>query len=214
MKIDLKNKKTLAIIFVSFILLILVCVSIYLIANSNKQSKLSKLYNKLQNNEQYSFVMNQDDGYKINMAKKGDSTSIDMESEDMHTTTLEKEGKAYFINHDEKEYSTYDEATANDNILFDELRRVSEINPLKGKEKINNKTYNYEEYKGYSGFMYSSNIDIEEENIKTRFYFSGNDLKYIKTIIDEGEEELIEVNLTYSADDKLFEIPSDYTEMK
>lgn len=216
MKIDLKNKKTILIISVCIIAVILICGGIYFIVNKNqnKESRISQLYTKLENSEKYSFIMNQSDGYKINMAKKGNITSIDMNSEDMHTTTLVKEGKAYFINHDEKIYSAYEDATANENILFEELSRVKSMEKIEGKEKINGKEYKYEEYTGYSGFMYSSNIDVEEESIKTKFYFDKNDLKYIKTIIADGEEELIEVSISYAPEDSLFEVPSDYEEIK
>lgn len=214
MKVDFKNKKTIIIVAVCIVLIVLIGIGAICLINKNNDNKVAKLYTKLENAQKYSFVMNQSDGYKINMAKKDNVTSIDMNSEDMHTTTLVKDGKAYFVNHDEKIYSSYDEATANENILLDELSRLKDITSVKGREKINGKTYNFEEYTGYSGFMYSSNIDVEEENIKTRFYFSGNDLKYIKTIISEGEEELIEVNLTYEPEDSLFEVPTDYEEIK
>lgn len=212
MKIDLKSKKSILILVISIIVIVLIVIGTVCITNSNS-NKLVKLYDKLENSEKYLFEMKQSDGYQIKMAKNGNATSIDMESEDMHTTTLVKDQKAYFINHDEKIYSVYNEATANENILFDEFDKVKEKAPLKGKEKINGKSYNYEEYAGYSGFMYSSNIDVEEENIKTKFYFEGNNLKYIKTIITNQEEELIEVNLTYDPANNLFEIPEEYKEM-
>ena len=49
----------------------------------------------------------------------------------------------------------------------------------------------------------------DEEKAKTRFYFEGDQLVYIKTII-EDEQELLKVDISNQVDEKLFEIPSDY----
>lgn len=214
MKIDFKDKKTLIISIVCIVLIILICVGLICLLIKNNSNKISRLYNDLQKAEKYSFILKQDDGYQIIMAKKGNETSIDMQGEDVHTTTIVKDGKAYFVNHDEKTYSTYDEMVANENILLDELSELSKKEYSKGNEKIDKKSYSYEEYKGYSGFMYSSNIDVEEENINTKFYFKGKDIKYIKTIISEDETEKIETSLSYEPDDSLFNIPEDYEEAK
>ena len=59
--------------------------------------------------------------------------------------------------------------------------------------------------------MDSNLYSADETNIKTRFYYSGNDLKYIKTIT-ENNEELLEIKIEYEADDSLFEIPEGYTD--
>lgn len=213
MKIDFKDKKTIIITITCVVLIALIIVGVLLL-NNCKDSKISKLYENLQKAEKYSFILKQDDGYQIIMAKKGKETSIDMQGEDVHTTTIVKDGKAYFVNHDEKTYSTYDEMVANENILLDELSELSQKEYSKGTEAIDKKSYNYEEYKGYSGFMYSSNIDVEEENINTKFYFKGKDIKYIKTIISEDETEKVETSLSYEPDDSLFNIPEDYEEAK
>ena len=52
----------------------------------------------------------------------------------------------------------------------------------------------------------------ENEEVKTRFYFKGDKLAYIKTIIGE-KQELLKVDISYDVDNNLFEIPSDYKEM-
>ena len=60
-------------------------------------------------------------------------------------------------------------------------------------------------------------IDADnEENVKTRFYYDGENLVYIKNMIDQdGEklEELIQAECNYEVNEKLFEIPEDYAEV-
>ena len=53
--------------------------------------------------------------------------------------------------------------------------------------------------------------NTETSEIKTRFYFDGSQLVYIKTITKDSEE-LLKVNLTYKVQNQSFEIPSDYVE--
>ena len=53
--------------------------------------------------------------------------------------------------------------------------------------------------------------NVIEENTNTRFYFDGDDLKYIQTIM-EDQSELIRVEVSYDVDDTIFEIPSDFEE--
>ena len=80
------------------------------------------------------------------------------------------------------------------------------------KENIKEKSYKYEEFKGIQEFLIDSNLytDNSDEAI-TRFYYSGDDLKYIKTIVGD-KEELLEINIEYNVDDSLFEIPEGYSD--
>ena len=80
----------------------------------------------------------------------------------------------------------------------------------KGKEKINGKNYQYEEYSGCQDFLVNNKLYTNNEsNSKTRFYYDGDKLVYIKTIIGD-QEEIAEVNIQYSVDDNLFNVPTDY----
>ena len=57
-------------------------------------------------------------------------------------------------------------------------------------------------------------INYEEESvIKTRFYFDHNKIAYIKTVIDDSEEEILKVNFSDEVNESLFEIPDDYAEI-
>ena len=61
-------------------------------------------------------------------------------------------------------------------------------------------------------FMISNTLELDESEIKTRFYFDNNgNLTYIKTIYGE-ESELLKVKLEDNVEDSLFEIPANYAE--
>ena len=71
--------------------------------------------------------------------------------------------------------------------------------------------YKYEEYKGINSFLINANDETSEENVSTKFYFKGDNLKYIKTIMGDTSE-LLEINLSYETDNNVFEIPTDFQE--
>ena len=84
-----------------------------------------------------------------------------------------------------------------------------------------NRYLGYEEFSGITDFLIESYKDMDIETAKTRFYFKGKDLQFIKTIYqtvnpDTGEttniEELLKTNIEYNVEDNIFEIPSEYAE--
>ena len=151
-------------------------------------------------------------------AKKADKTIIDQYSKDSetkiesHTTTLVKDNNTYLILHDRKEYYVYEQNNVEQNILTDGIKEVVDKDFTTGEEKVKGKKYDYEEYNGSTMFMITNTLELNEADIKTRFYFDKNgNLTYIKTIYGE-DEELLKVNLEKDVDDSIFEIPSDYAE--
>ena len=96
--------------------------------------------------------------------------------------------------------------------LTDGIKEVVDKDFTTGEEKVKGKKYDYEEYNGSTMFMITNTLELNEADIKTRFYFDKNgNLTYIKTIYGE-DEELLKVNLEIDVDDSIFEIPSDYAE--
>lgn len=197
--------------------IILVIIAIVVIANkifknNEDEHKLLKIYNDLNSNQIYSFEMEQNKNNKTIMAKKEDKTLIDQYSEDSHSTTLIKDNNTYLILHDREEYYIYENNNIEQNILTDGLKDVVDKQFTTDSEKVKGKKYYYEEYTGSTMFMISSSLEVDEADIKTRFYFDKNDnLVYIKTIYG-GKQELLKINLQKEAEDKLFEIPSHYAE--
>ena len=205
----LNKKKVAAVIAIFGIILILIIIAIS--ASINKGTKVSKLYKKMEKSQEYLLEMKDESNYEITIAKKNGQTAIDMNNDGDRVTTLIKDGTEYLISHSQKEYYTYNAEDTDETIVTDMLKDLKKTDS-KGKEKINGSTYKYEEYKGFEGFMTSTGLEPDERNVSTKFYFKGKDLKYIKTIVPDEEDELLEIKITYSVPDELFEIPSDYLE--
>ena len=213
-----KNKRIFLIVIV--ILMIAIIFGIVKIVNKNspKEQRLSKIYQDLEDSQTYLFEIEKNNNNKTIMAKKGDKTIIDQYTKNSetnvenHTTTLVKDNNTYLILHDRKEYYVYTENNVEQTIVTDGLKEIISKSYTTGTEKIKGKKYSYEEYDGSSMFMISNLININDNNVKTRFYFdSKNNLTYIKTILD-NKQELLKVTLEKDVKDSIFEIPSDYAE--
>lgn len=186
-------------------------------------SKLSKVYEKMISNQTYIFARYDfEEKNKLTTYRKADKTLIDMNNSGEHLSTLIVEGDTYLIFHENKEYYVYPNNNSNEEeLLTNNIKSIIDLEYTTGKEKIYGKTYKYEEYNGVSDFLISSPKNMDTNSIKTRFYFKGNELMYLKTIYDvvdeeTGErtqtEELQTVNVKYEVEDSIFEIPSDYAE--
>ena len=174
--------------------------------------RLAKIYEELNTSQTYLFEMEQSSDNKTIMAKKGDKTIIDQYSKDGHTTTIVKDDNTYLVLHDREEYYVYEQNNVEQSILTDGIKEVIEKQFTTGDEKVKGKKYSYEEYDGSTMFMVTNTLDINEENVKTRFYFDkDNNLVYIKTINGDNNE-LLKVKLEQDVDDSVFEIPSHYAE--
>lgn len=217
----LKSKKVKMILILVAVIIIL---TILMFALGSSPSDLTiNMYKKINNSQNYTITLKgrEDDeySYTISIAQRGTDISIDMisksDDEEQHTTTLLEDENVYTIMHNDKEYETMSSKDIEADILIPEMKDIDEKTYQKGKEKVNGKTYYYEEYKGISTFLMLIDAD-NEENVKTRFYYDGDKLVYIKNMIDQdGEklEELIQAECSYEVNEKLFEIPEDYAEV-
>lgn len=217
----LKSKKVKMILILVAVIIIL---TILMFALGSSPSDLTiNMYKKINNSQNYTIILKgrEDDeySYTISIAQRGIDISIDMisksDDEEQHTTTLLEDENVYTIMHNDKEYATMSSKDIEADILIPEMKDIDEKTYQKGKEKVNGKTYYYEEYKGISTFLMLIDAD-NEENVKTRFYYDGDKLVYIKNMIDQdGEklEELIQAECNYEVNEKLFEIPEDYAEV-
>ena len=138
-----------------------------------------------------------------------------MYSDEEHTTTLILDNKSYYLMHKDKEYYDNGEEKVESDIVLSGLKNISQKQYTTGKEELNGKTYYFEEYENENmDFIIFANIN-ESSKVKTRFYFNGNKICFIKNFIeseDGSQEELIKVTLKYEVDDSLFAIPEDYAE--
>ncbi len=204
------NKKKVAIVAIIFIAIITGIIAIVL--NVNKGTKIENLYNNLLEQQSYLFSMKSDSA-QTTIAKKDKNTSIDNDGE-YRTTTIIKDGTTYLLDHSSKEYYIYEGDIEEGNIITDTLQELVGKDCNNGSEKVNGKTYKYEEYNGFAGFiMTETNKELDETKARTKFYFKGDELCFIKTIL-EDTEELLEVQVSSDVPDEIFEIPSDYAEAK
>lgn len=199
---------------VAIILIVAVIIGVFTLIKTKKSAtkRLAQLYNELNTNQTYLFEMEQSDDNKTIMAKKGEKTLIDQYSKDNHTTTIVKDNNTYLVLHDREEYYVYENNNVEQSILTDGLGEIIGKEFTTGEEKINGKRYSYEEYSGSTMFMTSSILDVDEKDIKTRFYFNNDDnLVYVRTIKGTNQESL-KISVNKEVDDSIFEIPSNYAE--
>ncbi len=215
---DTENKKKIVLISgIAIIVVILIAGLIWYFVSKEKGEedilRLNQLYETLQSKNSYSFTTTLNDNNKMYYATLENKTYIDTTYKGTESKFIIRDGNSYLIMDDAKTYYTYNNNETDLNKIEIELETIKDMEHENGKEKVENKTYSYEEYKTITSFtmMDVSEIGADKEG-KTRFYFDGDKLVYIKTIIGD-KQEVLKVDLSYNVDSKLFEIPSDYQEM-
>lgn len=218
----MSKKKKIIIAVSSVIAIIVVCLIIFLVVNNQSKTnasdeenrtntRLSKVYEKMNDKLTYSFEATLDNENKMVIKRKNNQARKDLTLEGELTTQIVRDGNTYLLQEDTKKYYEY----LNNELELTELATIIQdlINnqePTKAQEELDGDKYECEEYKGTSYFWLEPiEQSINEEETTIKFYFKGNNLKYIKTTIND-KEELLQVNIEYNVDDSEFEIPSEY----
>ena len=196
--------------------IIIVVLIVYAVTKNEKESanknRLANMYEKMLQDETYSITFRLNDNNRYTVSRKGELANIDTYSDGKHTTDIIRDGNTYLLMYNTKKYYTYQNNVTELGKLTNQLNEIIQSQePEKGQEKIDGRNYRYEEYKGVSDFLMNTDEEISEENTNTRFYFDGDDLEYIKTIM-ENKSELIRVDVSYDVNDNIFEIPSEFQE--
>ena len=212
-----KQKKKILIIMIVIILIIACCggIALYMTQTDAKNENyfgIQKLYEELRSKESYSFITTLDNNNKMYYAKQQDKAYIETIYDGSESKFIIKDGNSYLMMDDSKTYYTYKNNEIDLNKIESSLEEIKDMGYEKGKEKIENKIYTYEEYNTVTKFNMMDNSENEGQEIKTRFYFDGNKLEYIKTIVG-NKQELLKVDISDDVDNNLFEIPSEYKEM-
>lgn len=183
------------------------------IENETQEQKTSKAYSALNNvfsGNDYIISLegelDDEEGLEtITMAKKGENLYTAISSASQNVTLMYKDNTTYIISDDEKMYMTSegkdDSVFAEDTMIIskENLQQIYNRDFQTGKETIDEIECDYEEYK-------------LDDGTTEKYYFSGDEIKYIKLVYEDGTEETMKVkNLSSEVDDNLFEIPSDYT---
>lgn len=215
-----KRKKVIIISVVSIILIALIVTLVILLVNNSKNNgesitnstKIVKLYNELSNEQSFSFTTTLDDNNKETYAKNDNTAYTDTIYDGEESKFIIRDGNSYLLRDSDKIYYTYQNNEVNLNKVLEQLNEIKDTELIEGKEEVDGKNYNYEEYSGSTNFAIKLTDDNNSEDVKTRFYFDGNDLVYIKTIIGNNQE-LLSVEISNDVDSSLFEIPEDYRGM-
>lgn len=172
---------------------------------SAKQSKTYKVVSKLKG----SYVMSMEqigdeETGEITLAIKDGKMYMDATSDGERVSIIYKDNVTYMISHAEKAYMEMqgkmeDEFDSMDFISDEDLEEIKSSEFKTGKETIDGVEYDYEEF---------NNEGTE------RYYFIGDDLKYIKQLDDEGEQTIKINQLSSEVDDSLFEIPAGYSKLE
>lgn len=209
-----KNKKLIIIIVIIAILIIGVISFFIFVPKSNNEESfgLSEFYERLKTEQTYSFLATCDAENKSFFAKQPNKAYLDDVVNGIETEMLIQNGNTYLIKDDDKAYYTYKNNETNINKIEKILEELRELEFEKGIETIENKTYSYVEYNQLTDFVIFNTQNIKSLDIKkTRFYFEGKDLVYIKSIAG-NKQELLKITFSKDVNNKLFEIPSDYAE--
>ena len=214
-KMDKKQKIfiiSICVILAIIIVLLIVYATTKTVEENTNKNRLADMHEKMGKNNTYSITFQLDDNNKYTISRKGDVANIDTYSDGKHTTYIVKDGNTYLLVYNTKRYYTYQNNVTRLGELSNQINEIVQSQePEKGQEEIDDDNYHYEEYKGVSDFLMNTDENVSEEDINTRFYFDGDKLEYIKTIMGD-KSELIRVNVSYDADDNIFEIPSDFKE--
>ncbi len=182
--------------------------------NSDEQqtNKVSNLYENLKAKDTYSFTTTLDDKNKELYAKGNNAAYTESVYDGKISKYVIKDGNSYLIREESEEYYTYSNNQTDLNKVEKILGNLAGVEFTTGKENVNNKKYQYMEYNQPTEFTMMSSAQIaSSQDVKTRFYFSGDKLTYIKTIVGE-KEELLKVDISDKVDSNLFEIPANYQE--
>lgn len=216
-----KKKKIILIVVIIILTLAIMAGVVWWIGFKSKErektfsaetSKTNQLYTELTEKQAYSFCTELDEKNTSYYAKRDNMAYIDSIYQGNQSKIVIKEGNTYLLAEDQKAYYTYQNNEVDLKKIELQLESIKEAEYIKGKEKINGKQYDYEEYEGITEFLIKNIENIEEQATKTRFYFEGDKLVYIKTTVGDYEE-ILKVKISYDVDNKLFEIPSEYKQV-
>ncbi len=185
----------------------------YLLNKTNGINDLNNILSEYENKSQYSVTATStENGTSEYYAKLDNSAYIVTQIDGVdEREDLIKDGNTYLIRDEEEAYYKYQNNVTELRKFTNQLGEFENSEYIEGKEKIENKNYEYQEYNGSTDWIYNRDIDKYDENIKTRFYFDDGELVYIKTILGDNQE-IVKVEISDDISKATFELPEGYTE--
>lgn len=217
-----KNKKISIILFVAIIIIFIIIGSVIFINKNNKNKNLyngqnnneniSETYKNISESKQISFTKTIDENNKIFIAIKDNYGYKEITTNGEIYKYIVKNGDTYYLDDENKMYYKYQSNTTILTEIKEQFEDFYSKQISKGKDKIEGKTYNYEEATKCQSFLFNQDLAVDNlENATTRLYYSGDELKYIKTIIND-KEEIMKIDISYNVNDTYFDIPNDYVD--
>lgn len=218
-----KNKKIVLGIFIVLVIVAFIITAIIITNEKNKNtqieeikekegiSKLISLKEKLEKTKNYSISLVLNDENSKVISRNGEQAKVEINDEGEKKTYLVKDDTTYLLIDKTKHYYEYKNTSS---LLNDFINNINDLEALKyeiGTENINGKDYKYEEFPGVNSFLINYKGNVDSVDSKTRMYFDGNDLKYIKTYVGDVEQ-LLKVEIKFNNQNNTsFEIPQEYS---
>lgn len=216
---DNKLKKTMIIIGIIILVVVIIGVIIFAISSKNKTNEteqtesveIQKNYEKIANSKEMIFTTTLDENNKEKIVIKDGQAYKETTRNGVTYKYIVKGNDTYFVDDSNKTYYIYKNNTEISTEIQQKLSKLKEMSSNTGKEKVNGKNYQYEEFEKYQDFLINSKIAVTDlTKAKTRIYYDNDKIVYIKTIAGD-EEELLKVDISYgNVKNDYFNIPSEY----
>ena len=216
---DNKLKKTMIIIGIIILVVVIIGVIIFAISSKNKTNEteqtesveIQKNYEKIANSKEMIFTTTLDENNRETIVIKDGQAYKETTRNGVTYKYIVKGNDTYFVDDSNKTYYTYKNNTEISTEIQQKLSKLKEMSSNTGKEKVNGKNYQYEEFEKYQDFLINNKIAVTDlTKAKTRIYYDNDKIVYIKTIAGD-EEELLKVDISYgNVKNDYFNIPSEY----
>lgn len=216
---DNKLKKPMIIIGIIILVVVIIGVIIFALSSKNKTNKteqtesveIQKNYEKIANSKEMTFTITLDENNKETIVIKDGQAYKETTRNGVTYKYIVKGNDTYFVDDSNKTYYTYKNNTEISTEIQQKLSKLKEMSSNTGKEKVNGKNYQYEEFEKYQDFLINNKIAVTDlTKAKTRIYYDNDKIVYIKTIAGD-EEELLKVDISYgTVKNDYFNIPSEY----
>ena len=216
---DNKLKKTMIIIGIIILVVVIIGVIIFAISSKNKTNKteqtesveIQKNYEKIANSKEMIFTTTLDENNKETIVIKDGQAYKETTRNGVTYKYIVKGNDTYFVDDSNKTYYTYKNNTEISTEIQQKLSKLKEMSSNTGKEKVNGKNYQYEEFEKYQDFLINNKIAVTDlTKAKTRIYYDNDKIVYIKTIAGD-EPESLKVDISYgTVKNDYFNIPSEY----
>ena len=199
--------------------MIIIGVIIFALSSKNKTNKteqtesveIQKNYEKIANSKEMTFTTTLDENNRETIVIKDGQAYKETTRNGVTYKYIVKGNDTYFVDDSNKTYYTYKNNTEISTEIQQKLSKLKEMSSNTGKEKVNGKNYQYEEFEKYQDFLINNKIAVTDlTKAKTRIYYDNDKIVYIKTIAGD-EEELLKVDISYgNVKNDYFNIPSEY----